>query len=97
MWLRYLYENEAFTRSGRWYRALITAEQAQQVTATTSPWSTRWHCIGIALLGKIGGKAMRSRASQLALRVAAPAVQHYVADWQGHEDHRAPNAPTAYE
>jgi len=32
-WLRYFYEIEAFTASGRWYLGAITAEQAMQVSA----------------------------------------------------------------
>ena len=32
-WLRYFYEIEAFTASGRWYLGAVTAEQAGQVTA----------------------------------------------------------------
>jgi len=31
-WLVYHYENEAFSRSGRWYRGLVTDEQAARVT-----------------------------------------------------------------
>ncbi len=32
-WLNYHYELEAFSKSGRWYRGLITAEQVKDVTA----------------------------------------------------------------
>ncbi len=32
-WLRYFYEIEAFTASGRWYLGPITVEQASQVSA----------------------------------------------------------------
>ena len=32
-WLRYFYELEAFTASGRWYLGEITALQARQLTA----------------------------------------------------------------
>jgi hypothetical protein len=32
-WLRYFYEIEAFTASGRWYLGAITVEQASQVSA----------------------------------------------------------------
>jgi len=32
-WLKYFYEIEAFTASGRWYLGAITAEQAMQVSA----------------------------------------------------------------
>jgi hypothetical protein len=33
LWLRYFYEVEAFTASGRWYLGAIHAEQASQLTA----------------------------------------------------------------
>lgn len=48
-WLKYLYENEAFTKSGRWYLGLITPEQAQEVTAGTALAllaSLSWHFYG---------------------------------------------------
>jgi len=32
-WLRYFYENEAFTGSGRWYLGEITARQAKHLKA----------------------------------------------------------------
>jgi len=32
-WLRYFYELEAFTASGRWYLGAITGEQAARLTA----------------------------------------------------------------
>lgn len=32
-WLRYHYENEAFSRSGRWYRGLVSPGQAARATA----------------------------------------------------------------
>jgi hypothetical protein len=32
-WLHYHYEMEAFSRSGRWYRGLLTPEQAARATA----------------------------------------------------------------
>jgi hypothetical protein len=32
-WLRYHYELEAFTASGRWYLGALSAEQAAQATA----------------------------------------------------------------
>lgn len=31
-WLRYTYENEAFSRSGRWYLGHISRQQARRVT-----------------------------------------------------------------
>lgn len=33
IWLRYHYENEAFTGSGRWYLGAITVEQAASLTS----------------------------------------------------------------
>ena len=35
-WLRYFYENEAFTASGKWYMGAITAEQAARLTAESA-------------------------------------------------------------
>ncbi len=35
-WLRYFVEYEAFSRSGRWYRGLITDEMAERVTPATA-------------------------------------------------------------
>jgi hypothetical protein len=32
-WLRYFYENEAFSRSGRWYVGMIAREEAARMTA----------------------------------------------------------------
>ena len=32
-WLRYFYEHEAFTASGRWYLGAVTNEQAVNLTA----------------------------------------------------------------
>ena len=32
-WLHYHYENEAFSKSGRWYRGLISPEAADSVSA----------------------------------------------------------------
>jgi len=36
LWLRYLVEYEAFSRSGRWYRGLVTEEIARSVTPETA-------------------------------------------------------------
>jgi hypothetical protein len=33
VWLRYLYEIEAISRSGRWYRGAITVKEVSEVTA----------------------------------------------------------------
>jgi len=35
-WLRYLSEYEAFPKSGRWYRGLVTGEVARTVTPETA-------------------------------------------------------------
>lgn len=35
-WLRYLIEYEAFPKSGRWYRGLVTDETARTVTPETA-------------------------------------------------------------
>lgn len=35
-WLRYFFEQEAFSKSGRWYRAPVSAAEAASVTETTA-------------------------------------------------------------
>ncbi len=35
-WLRYFYEHEAFSRSGRWYRALLTPDEVASVTVASA-------------------------------------------------------------
>ena len=35
-WLRYFYEEEAFTASGRWYLGAVTSEQAAHLTAAAA-------------------------------------------------------------
>ena len=35
-WLRYFYEHEAFTSSGRWYLGALTAEQLPALTANNA-------------------------------------------------------------
>ncbi|MFL5539828.1 MAG: hypothetical protein ACJ8J0_12585 [Longimicrobiaceae bacterium] len=48
-WLRYHYEIEAFTGSGRWYRGLVTPEQAARATphnALEILASLPWHLYG---------------------------------------------------
>jgi hypothetical protein len=35
-WLRYFYEQEAFSESGRWYRVPISDDEATSVTASTA-------------------------------------------------------------
>ena len=36
LWLHYFFEYEAFRASGRWYRGLVSEEQARTITATTA-------------------------------------------------------------
>src|SRR6187200_2159565 len=48
-WLHYFVEYEAFSRSGRWFRGLITEEQATRVTpenAAALLESLPWHFFG---------------------------------------------------
>ncbi len=48
-WLRYYWEMEAFSRCGRWYRGVITEEQAQTVTpdnAASLLESLEWYLVG---------------------------------------------------
>jgi len=48
-WLHYFYDQAHYPRSGRWYRAPITPEQARQVTAQTALEvlaSHPWHLYG---------------------------------------------------
>ncbi len=33
LWLHYHYENEAFSKSGRWYRGVVSAKAAQTIGA----------------------------------------------------------------
>lgn len=35
-WLRYAFETEGFSRSGRWYRGAVTAAQAKRVSAASA-------------------------------------------------------------
>jgi hypothetical protein len=35
-WLRYFFEQEAFSKSGRWYRVAISDDEAASVTETTA-------------------------------------------------------------
>jgi hypothetical protein len=57
-WLRYYLEDEAFSRSGRWYLGAITVEQAATMTAATSraslealPW---YYYGGSYFVGRVG-------------------------------------------
>ncbi len=56
IWLRYFYENEAFTKSGRWYRGVITAEQAKSVAAENALeylGNLDWYLCGGSFYGKV--------------------------------------------
>lgn len=57
-WLRYEYEVEAFTASGRWYLGPVTARQAEELTASqakTTLESLDWYYYGGSYFdGRIG-------------------------------------------
>lgn len=58
-WLRYLYELEAFTASGRWYLGAITAEQAAHLTAEDARVTLEglsWYFYGGSYYGGGSGK-----------------------------------------
>jgi len=58
-WLHYQVEYEAFSRSGRWFRGLITPEQATSVTPETAVAllaSLPWHFYGGSYFDSLGGK-----------------------------------------
>ena len=49
VWLHYHWEHEAFTRSGRWFRGLITPEAAASLSAETAVETLArldWHYCG---------------------------------------------------
>lgn len=59
-WLRYFYELEAFTASGRWYLGVITAEQALHLTANNAQSlfeSLEWYYYGGSYYGGQSGKS----------------------------------------
>lgn len=60
-WLKYFYELEAFTASGRWYLGAITAELAEQLIALDAKAtleSLDWYfCGGSYFNGRIGRAA----------------------------------------
>jgi hypothetical protein len=59
MWLRYFYENEAFTASGRWYLGAITAQQASLLAAENAKEmleSQVWYFYGGSFYGGRTGK-----------------------------------------
>jgi len=60
LWLRYFYEVEAFTASGRWYLGVIPAEQASLLTvenAKATLESLDWYFYGGSYYGGRSGKA----------------------------------------
>jgi len=59
-WLRYFYELEAFTASGRWYLGAITAEQASLLTAENAKATLEglsWYFYGGSYYGGKSGRA----------------------------------------
>ncbi len=59
-WLRYVYEVEAFSASGRWYLGAINAEQASRLTADRAKAtleSLDWYFYGGSYYGGRSGKA----------------------------------------
>jgi len=59
-WLRYFYELEAFTASGRWYLGAITAEQASNLTvkiAKATLEGLSWYFYGGSYYGGQSGGA----------------------------------------
>jgi hypothetical protein len=58
-WLRYFYEVEAFTASGRWYLGAISGEQAGQLTAENAKAvleSLSWYFYGGSYFGGRTGR-----------------------------------------
>lgn len=61
-WLRYFFENESFSRSGRWYRGPISEETAQQVTpdnATEILQQIGWYFRGGSYFDSTGSRVDR--------------------------------------
>ena len=59
-WLRYFYEVEAFTASGRWYLGAITPEQAHFVTSRNAKAKLEnlgWYFYGGSYYGGRSGKS----------------------------------------
>lgn len=59
-WLRYFYEIEAFTASGRWYLGTIDRQQASHLTAQNAKAvleSLRWYFFGGSYYGGQVGKS----------------------------------------
>lgn len=58
-WLRYFYEVEAFSASGRWYLGALDAEQAERVTAANAKAmleSLSWYFYGGSYYGGKSGR-----------------------------------------
>ena len=58
-WLRYFVEHEGFSESGRWYRGLVTDEQARSVTpegALAVLEALPWHFYGGSYFRTTGRK-----------------------------------------
>ena len=58
-WLRYFYEVEAFTASGRWYLGAIDAEQASLLTAENAKATlenSSWYFYGGSYYGGRSGR-----------------------------------------
>lgn len=56
-WLHYAVEYEAFSQSGRWYRGVVSEEQAESVTpesAVAILESLDWHLYGGCFFGHAG-------------------------------------------
>jgi hypothetical protein len=59
VWLRYFYENEGFSGSGRWYLGAIDAAQKVNVTAqnaTTLLEGMEWYFYGGSYFGRRSGR-----------------------------------------
>ena len=59
LWLKYLYEMEAFTASGRWYLGAIDEEQASHMTAEGAKVALEamsWYFYGGSFFGGKSGK-----------------------------------------
>ena len=59
-WLRYQYEIEAFSGSGRWYRGLLTPEQVARVTPANALEilaELPWHLYGGSYFGTTGRRS----------------------------------------
>ncbi|MDP3676347.1 MAG: hypothetical protein Q8R44_14840 [Novosphingobium sp.] len=59
-WLRYFFEIEGLSRSGRWYRGAISREQAKQATPAnglTTLSGLGWHFYGGSYFDTAGGRS----------------------------------------